>query len=363
MKAALDNAEWLLPANFPIHDLFEVSGILKSAGILLPGYLPPDAGVYEPAVYFYAQDVGVRTVILPDRNIASRIAQVAKGKKTVSDRQLKLSAALLGFSQLLEINFEPGISFHELAHRCGNESAEEELGWFRAADTAPYQDILDVALGRTDGVSRIYVPSVEGLPDMAKPLGRWNRNYITALKILELDLSPGKQVDKMLRLLEWMSTSLVIAGPALMLACIYLGTHSPSRKGVFKNSRSSDRMAAIDGVRNAAWDITHLSDFVRRANESVEQGDVQYLLASFDAHLMLTTNLLMTVGQENSDTSDVSAALSQWWSAKDADRIAREIVVQLRRINSDSHIPKTSDDPDFIPKLIAQGERCVIESV
>ncbi|PBP92744.1 hypothetical protein CCL16_02705 [Pseudomonas syringae] len=41
---------------------------------------------------------------------------------------------------------------------------------------------------------------------MGLPLKRWNRNYITALKILELDLSPAKQVDKMLLLLEWMST-------------------------------------------------------------------------------------------------------------------------------------------------------------
>ena len=188
---------------------------------------------------------------------------------------------------------------------------------------------------------------------------RWNRNYITALKILELDLAPGKQVDKMLRLLDWMSTSLVFAGPALMLACVYLGTHSPARKNVFKNSRSADRMAAIAGVRNAAWDITHLSDFILRSNESADLGNVQYLLASFDAHLKLTTNLLMTVGREGSDASLIAAGLAQWWGAKDAQRIAHEVVIQLRRINSDSHVPKTSDDPDYISKLILLGERLV----
>ncbi|KWS45740.1 hypothetical protein AL060_12300 [Pseudomonas syringae pv. rhaphiolepidis] len=145
----------MLPSNFPIDDLFQVSEILESAGILLPGYLPPDAGIYEPAVYLHAQDMSVRTVILPDRNVASRIAQLARGRKTASDSQLKLSAALLGFAQLLEIDFEPGISFHELAHRCGNATAEEELGWFRASDSAPPQDILNVALARADGVSRV----------------------------------------------------------------------------------------------------------------------------------------------------------------------------------------------------------------
>lgn len=363
MKAKSKKTEWMLPLDFPAGDLVEVSEILKAVGLLTPGYLPPDAGIYEPCVYFYAKDQGVQTIILPDRNVASRIAQLAKGRETANDAQLKLSAALLGFAQLLNIDFEPGISFHELAHRCGNASADEELGWFRAADNAPPQDVLNVALGRTNRVSRTYVPVAASGLNLELPLKRWNRNYITALKILELDLSPGKQVDKMLRLLEWMSTSLVFAGPALMLACVYLGTHSPARKGVFKNSRSADRKAAIAGVRNAAWDITHLSEFIRKSNESVERGGVQYLLASFDAHLKLTTNLLMTVGREGCDVSLIAAGLAQWWGRHDAQRIANEVMVQLERIHSDAHLPKTSDDPEYIPKLISRGERLVMEAV
>ncbi|MCT8945376.1 hypothetical protein [Pseudomonas iridis] len=359
MKAKSKKTEWMLPIDFPVDDLIEVSEMLRAASLLTPGYLPPDAGIYEPAVYFYARDQGVQTVILPDRNVASRIAQLAKGKETTNDKQLKLSAALLGFAQLLNIDFEPGVSFHELAHRCGNTSSADELGWFRAADNAPPQDMLNVALDRTNRVSRTYTPVEASHLNLELPLKRWNRNYITALKILELDLAPGKQVDKMLRLLDWMSTSLVFAGPALMLACVYLGTHSPARKNVFKNSRSADRMAAIAGVRNAAWDITHLSDFILRSNESADLGNVQYLLASFDAHLKLTTNLLMTVGREGSDASLIAAGLAQWWGAKDAQRIAHEVVIQLRRINSDSHVPKTSDDPDYISKLILLGERLV----
>ncbi|WDU60733.1 hypothetical protein LRS56_17850 [Pseudomonas poae] len=363
LKAKPKKTEWLLPIDFPVGDLFDVSGVLKTAGMLIPGYLAPDAGIYEPAVYFYAQDQGIRTIILPDRNVASRIAQLVKGKETANDKQLKLSAALLGFAQLLNIDFEPSVSFHELAHRCGNTSAADELGWFRAADNAPPQDMLNVALGRTNRVSRSYTPLEAPNLNLELPLKRWNRNYITALKILELDLAPGKQVDKMLRLLDWMSTSLVFAGPALMLACVYLGTHSPARKNVFKNSRSTDRMAAIAGVRNAAWDITHLSDFILRSNESADFGNVQYLLASFDAHLKLTTNLLMTVGREGSDASLIAAALAQWWGTKDAQRIAHEVVIQLRRINSDSHVPKTSDDPDYISKLKLLGERLVKEGI
>ncbi|WP_256819385.1 hypothetical protein [Pseudomonas putida] len=35
----------------------------------------------------------------------------------------------------------------------------------------------------------------------------------------------------------------------------------------FKDKNSKDRAAAIAGVRNAAWNITHLSEFIRLVNQ------------------------------------------------------------------------------------------------
>lgn len=115
-----------LPADFPIDDIEAVAKQLMAADLLLPGYIPPSAGIYQPKVYLYARQEKLRTVILPDRNIASRIAQLARGMKTDGDKHLGLSAGLLVFAQCLEIEFEPGISFHELAHHAGNLSAEAE---------------------------------------------------------------------------------------------------------------------------------------------------------------------------------------------------------------------------------------------
>ena len=352
----------MLPADFPIEDLEEVVGILKKADFLLPGSNPPEAGIYHPAVYFEGRDKGVRTIILPDRNVASRIAQLARGKKTLIDVQLQRCASLVAFAHLMDIDFEPGIAFHELAHRSGNAEAEEELGWFRAADNAPPQDMLNVALRRVDGVSRTYSPLPVQLQDMAHPLLRWNRNYITALKILELDSSTESQLDKVLRLLEWMDERLVLAGPAVMLACIYLGTCTPSRKNVFKDRNANDRQAAIAGVKNAAWDITHLSDFVAKVNQVANRSDQHYLFASFDNHLMLTTRLLLQIGKVGSNASVIASGLTRWWSPQDAERIALAIMEHLQRIGSDSHVPRSSDDPDYITNLIALGEQRLIES-
>jgi len=334
--------------------------MLQETDFLLPSFKPPELGLYHPVGYVWAQGEGVSTIILPDRNVASRIAQLAQGKKTVNDKQLRHCAALLSFAHLLGIQFEPGIAFHELAHRAGNAEAEQELGWFRAADNAPPQDMLNVALGRCDGVSRTYASCAVQMPDMAKALKRWNRNYIAALKVLELDVAKGKALDKMLHLLDWMGSSLIFAGPAVMLACVYLGTHSPSRKNVFKDKNSKDRAAAIAGVKNAAWDITHLSDFIRLVNKDPHRTEAQYLFASFDTHLRLTTKLLLEISKLGYGVDQIAGQLTQWWSEKDAMRIAHEIKAHLDRINSPSHVPKTSDDPDLIPKMIEAGEQRLI---
>lgn len=69
---------------------------------------------------------------------------------------------------------------------------------------------------------------------------------------------------------------------------------------MFKNKGSADGSAAIDGVKNAAWDITHLSDFVRRINESLAENKVQYLFATFDNHLKLMATLLAEIGTQGS---------------------------------------------------------------
>jgi hypothetical protein len=353
--------QWAVPHDYPIDDLERVIPALQEANFLLPSFLPPEVGLYHPFGYVYARQEGINTIILPDRNIASRMAQLAQGRKTVNDKQLRHCAALLSFAHLLDIQFEPGIAFHELAHRAGNVEAEQELGWFRAADNAPSQDMLNVALGRCDGVSRTYAPHPVHLPDMARPIKRWNRNYIAALKILELDYAKGKALDKMLHLLDWMRDDFVFAGPAVMLACVYLGTHSPSRKNVFKDKNSKDRTAAIAGVRNAAWDITHLSEFIRLVNQDPDQLQSQYLFASFDSHLRLTTRLLLEIAKVGYGADQIAEQLTHWWSAKDAARIAHEIKAHLLRINCASHIPRTSDDPDFIPRMIEAGERRITE--
>lgn len=90
---------------------------------------------------------------------------------------------------------------------------------------------------------------------------------------------------------------------------------------------------------------------------------VQYLFATFDNHLKLMATLLAEIGTQGASRAVMVRGLSQWWAPKEVELIAQVLMEQVERINSEHHVPKTSDDPDFIPKMIAKGERAVIDAL
>lgn len=346
-----------LPPDFPYVDLINVGSILKSEQLLVPGYVPPPVGVYSPESYlFEARLQGFEFWILPDRNLVSRIARVGMGERIGPDR--RAAAALMAFAQCLNVNFDPSIAFHELAHRKGNQVAHEELQSFRAADEARPQEWIDVALERSKRLSPpARLPAIEK-HNLARPLRRWRRNYVIALKIAELELlGTGSRLDRALRLLDWMTSDFIFGGPAFVLSTLYFSRSSP-RKGLLKQLRSPIRERAIDGVRNAAWDLTYISDFVRRVNEQ-GLGRRRYLLASADRGLARVASLLFQFDGKEDDAEKLAGRLQTWWPFEEALTLSQSCVEALRCINE----PEWRSTPlrNDISSLIAEGERRLID--
>lgn len=282
-----------LPPNFPLHDLLMISKILTEADICVAGYIPPPVGLYDVGGHFYDHSVrDVQTILLPDRNIASRFAKLAQGKILDNLNQRKVLAALLAYAQCLDILIEPSIAFHELAHQQGNESALTELAWFRTADNAEVYDLMDVALERKDRLNRNYQPQNVEHKNLAFPLKRWNRNYIICLKMMELEHTVLKPIDRIFFLMKWMESDFIFGGPAAILASVYSAPKSPPKAGVFKGKNSPNRKLAIAGAKNQAWDITQLSDFSKLINENSDSRK-HFLFASFDKQLRLLAQLLL----------------------------------------------------------------------
>ncbi|MBU2071702.1 MAG: hypothetical protein KKE72_05095 [Gammaproteobacteria bacterium] len=343
-----------LPADFPYEDLCSIAEFLKHADVFVTGYTPPSVGKYHPDGFLfgsYFEDLNI--ILLPDRNIVSRIVQIAKGE--ASNHERMIASAVLAFSQCLDILIEPSIAYHELAPNQGNKAAHEELQWFRAADDSDASHWINIGLGRTDRIfCDIQVKDTE-MVNLERPLERWKRNYIVALKIADFELTHMKPVDKVLRLLEWMFEDFILAGPGIILACVYFAPNSPPRAGLFKSLRSSNRARAIAGVRNAAWDLTHLSDFVLRSN-SASNGNTRYIFASLDAGLRCISELLFRYACDQNQPHQLAKGLLRWWPVQDAEKIADFIFKYYGAARSADWQNKNNEKQSYIDDLIFLGE-------
>jgi hypothetical protein len=338
--------------------LMAVATVLERACVFTPGYGPPDVGLYHPGGFLYSHAFqGESTILLPDRNIASRFAQIAMGKP--ASEVLRLVAAIKVFCHFLDIQIEPSIAFHELAHKQGNAVANEELAWFRVGDNGDALTWFDYAMGKIDRIPPSAEKPIYSSLDLAFPLRRWRRNYIVALKIAELELSKHTNLERMLELLDWMHSDFLIAHPAAMLACIYFAPNSPPRSGLLKRLSSPDRQRALDGVKNAAWDITHLSDFIKKVNDA-DGNRTRYLLASRDKAMHIMAKFLFDFGADGIHVGQMVEGLTAWWPVDQANTVAQRI----SRLNEEAKDPNralNSPQPDnFIYDMTARGESIVL---
>lgn len=212
-------------ARFPRTDVEALGAELMAAGVLAPGFIPPAVGLLRLDAVFFAKDAqGYETVVLPDRNLVSRIARVARdGHAGTLDKTTRAAVALMAYCQAADILMEPSIAFHELGAVSGNDVAREEFAWFRAADRGAAMNWVSLATGRAE---RIALGERAPLSDhdFEKPLRRWRRNYVVALKAAELELAPiDAPIDRALALLDWMDREFLLAGPAALFASMYYG--------------------------------------------------------------------------------------------------------------------------------------------
>lgn len=342
-----------LSADFPYEDLLQIAAMLERAEVFVPGYIAPEVGLYDLMGFFYSNTVDqVSHIMLPDRNIVSRLAKAVTGCK--ADDQQRLSAAVLAFAQCLDIQIEPSIAFHELGPAQGNGVAYDELARLRLADSSHPAAWINLALGRIDSILLGEPTAVADNRDLSRPLHRWRCNYIVALKIGELELLPKTPLERTLKLLDWMHNEFILAGPAAIFACHYFAPSFP-RKGLLKGLKSEHRERAIAGAANAAWDITHLSELVRHANNA-HGSNSRYLFASLDKGLRRIARTLITSTTEDQKPDRLAAILTAWWPQDDAELIANTLFDYFKRTRAPAWHDQQGNSPNAIPEFIAQGE-------
>jgi hypothetical protein len=320
-----------LDPEFPLEDARIIGEQLTQSEALIPGYIPAQAGFLSiEAIKFQETVDKIETTLLPDRNLITRMARIAKdGVSRPIDDPTKIAASLMAFAQTMNFDIDPSIAFHELASRQGNDLAHEELKWFRAADEAQPLAWIDIALGRSDRLNAVSIPDVQS-HDLARPIGRWRRNYVVALKIAELELSNLSNLDRLLTLFRWMIDDFIWAGPAAIFATMY---YSPiaARSGMLKHLRSPNRLRAIAGIKNAAWDITYLSEFARHVSEA-KNSKKWFVLATADKALAQLAPLLIVDAEMDERSTVFAREFSRWWPHEVANEISNTLVDHLQLV-------------------------------
>ncbi|WP_186197577.1 hypothetical protein [Burkholderia gladioli] len=349
-----------MPENFPMQGVMDIGDHLQRIDVLVADYPDPNSEVYFAGQYLVAARLHeTQTILLPDRNVVSRMAQAAKGLPL--DEHGRNAAAILAFAQCLNIQIEPSIAFHEVAFNEGNPAALDELGWFKVADNGNPHEWVAAGLGQVSEIPSVGTPPAVEPLDLAKPLGRWRRNYVVAMKIGELELDGTlSAIEKVTALMQWMRDDFILAGPAAILACLYFAPNSPPRKRLLKGLRSNDRHEALAGAKNAAWDMTYLSDFARRINESGDSRQTRYVFATFDKRLRDLARFV--IGEREEMGADESLALSfeRWWTARDAQRIAELWAGCRARTRSTDWWDQYKDRADYVGELITKGEAVLL---
>ncbi len=340
-------------------DFDAISKRLSHRGGIVPGFIAPQRGMFDRIALTYAKGVeGWTFCLLPDRNLVSRMASVAQhGRPIRDDGPTSMAIELMAFCQAIDIQIEPSVAFHELAHREGNLTAQEELRWFRLADRENPSAWIDLALGRRDSIV-LGEPPPRTDEDLAFPLARWRRNYIVALKVGELELSPLQPVEKARELLRWMYEEFMLAGPGAAFALFYLAPRGP-RRGLIKRLRSVERTEAIAGIKNAAWDITQLSDFSAR----IQRGEAErrrYLFATADQGLARIAPAIISTPEPQEDLPYVRALLTEGWGESLAAELSNLLVKYVAQDSSPTR-PAPDPRPDFISICIVEGERRMLD--
>lgn len=215
--------------------------------------------------------------VLLDRNLVSRAVALASGEEVAHRRQgsqeYRLAAACMAYLITAQVTIEPNIALYEFASFESEAARRQTRGW-RIADHVHPQAYLDVALGRVSSVDPVALREarrlVATLPSESPPLETklryFRRHYCALLEVARLDRTELRPTEKVHRLIEWSMDAGFFDGLAIAFAIVFFGRHRAGR--MMKRVRSQSEARCLAGVRNAAWDLTYLSCWVKYASDA-----------------------------------------------------------------------------------------------
>ncbi|HEX7318556.1 MAG TPA: hypothetical protein VF297_31905 [Pyrinomonadaceae bacterium] len=120
--------------------------------------------------------------------------------------------------------------------------------------------------------------------------------------------------------------------------------------------RSPDREWAVGGVRNAAWNLTLLSDWLVRVQEQVQRNELSRL-SSLDRKLVEFARLLTDEPpEEPSAASPLSMIFESPWGAAAGRRLSTLAENYLSDAGNPARQLNRPEEVGYVDQLIREGE-------
>jgi len=353
----MDNSYWV---RIDPKDLLAVANLLRPYDLFTPTFAAK-VDLYDPAIYLReAEEHATTTKLLVDRNLLTRWISLVHGVPVTSDH--RIAAGVLAFAQCTNMVVDPTLAIYELADRQGSDSARKELFTFRVADETHPGYWAEIALGRKNRIEALPERVPLGENDLSvnfsTPLKRWRRNYILSLKVAALELEEGSAFSRMSRFLDWMYNDFLMGHAALGLAVHYFAPGAIRRR-LLKGLRSPKREVAIAGVRNAAWDLTHLSQWVDEIRRQEQEFQIS-LLASRDLGIH---RLARTIGDAENLAGSVAErthlTFTRLWGEALGGKLSRKYLEYVGTADRSTRQIHKPVDSNFISQCIEEGEALI----
>jgi hypothetical protein len=340
-----------------------LSELIFSNRLLVPGFeFENEEEIYDISSYLKDRDeFGTDICLLADRNLMTRWIALYRGGNVKNDND-RLASGVLAFAQLAEMVIEPNISLYEFAMTNSNEKANQELNEFRNADELnPYYWTL-IALEKSDSLP---VNKLEHINkkhsiniDFKMPIQRWRNLYVLVLKIAEIELhQKGNSYKQISKLFKWMYEDYMMLSTAIILAIHYFAPNN-KRKGLLKSLRSKDRERAINGIKNATWDLMIMLEWTKKIQVQ-DKNNEQWVLCSLDNKLRIFAKSLVYL---NGDENPIEATILKLFPLSIATtRLIEEFRIYMSTLDSPDRIYNQSNKQENISNLIRKGEKIICE--
>lgn len=351
--------EWIYSFTPPIPppEVERIEEILRDRDVFVTGFDPVHRDPYCVGTYVERQEIYREPVSLfVDRNVVSRLVSMMDGAEAALEH--RVAAAIMAFAQVCQLLIEPSIAVHEYASTAGERKARRELRRFYQADNVDAKIWTDIALGRTARLPRMARSSRSIAHRLDRTLYRWQRNYIAVLKIADLELGGGSSHRRMADFMDWMFHDFLLAGAATILAAHYFAPGAP-KKGLLKYLRSADREQALEGIKNAAWDLMLLSDWLQRVREgeTVDPVRPHAVLCTLDKGVVrLARSIVSFEHVARSQEELITSTFEHLWGAEAGSRLAKRYVGYVQRAEEPDRHFNRNHGTGFVPAMIEAGE-------